>query len=154
MLSVFQKLGKKYQDRCLVQDQLSKNELLDQHHKRIDLNQPSFIFGLASFREGVDLPGDYCKHVVITRIPFDVPSDPIVKSREELLAKDGHSSYEIFLKLSVPEATLRLIQACGRLIRNENDRGRITILDRRIVDKSYGAQIIKAMPPYKQYIDN
>ena len=61
----------------LVQDQLSKNALLMEHRRNIDKGEPSAIFGLASFFEGIDLPGDYCRHVVIAKLPFAVPDDPI-----------------------------------------------------------------------------
>ena len=150
---IYSKLSAKIQRNCLVQNKLGRHALLQLHRQRIDKGQVSYIFGLASYREGIDLPGDYCRHVIITKLPFDVPTDPIVESKKELLLKAGYEQSHLFTRYQVPEATLRLTQACGRLIRNEQDWGRITILDRRIVSRSYGEQMLNALPNYRLDIE-
>jgi ATP-dependent DNA helicase DinG len=80
-------------------------------------------FGLASFAEGVDLPGDYCRHVVIAKLPFAVPDDPVDAALAEWLEAQGRNA---FMEISVPDAALRLVQASGRLLRTESDHGRVT----------------------------
>lgn len=150
---IYSKLSAKIQRDCLVQNKLGRHALLQLHRQRIDKGQVSYIFGLASYREGIDLPGDYCRHVIITKLPFDVPTDPIVESKKELLLKAGYEQSHLFTRYQVPEATLRLTQACGRLIRNEQDWGRITILDRRIVSRRYGEKMLNALPNYRLDIE-
>ncbi len=136
----------KYHKQILKQGDLSKEEILTQHKERIDQNQHSMIFGLASFAEGIDLPGDYLSHVIICKIPFSVPTDPMAEALSEWVSQQGRNP---FSDISVPEASLKLIQACGRLLRSESDRGRISILDKRLRTKSYGKQLISALPPYQ-----
>jgi len=99
---------------------MSKAEILDAHRQRIDSGKSSTIFGLASFAEGVDLPGDYCGHVIIAKLPFSAPDDPIDAAHAELLESAGRNP---FMVLTVPSAALRLLQACGRLLRTETDSG-------------------------------
>ena len=135
-----------YESRLLVQGQMSKAEILQEHRRRIDRGDPSIIFGLASFAEGVDLPGDYCSHVIIAKLPFAAPDDPIDAAHAELLEAAGRNP---FMELTVPSASLRLLQACGRLLRTETDEGVITLLDRRIVTKRYGRAIMDALPRYQ-----
>ncbi len=108
------------------------------------------IFGLASFAEGVDLPGKYCTHVVIAKIPFAVPEDPVEEALAEWISRNKGNP---FMDITVPDAAVRLIQASGRLLRNEADTGRITILDRRMVSRHYGRKMLASMPPYQQIIE-
>ena len=144
-------LPAKVSDKILIQGNLSKDEILTQHKLRIDQHQQSMIFGLASFAEGIDLPGDYLTHVIICKIPFSVPTDPMAEALAEWVEQQGRNA---FRDISIPEASLKLIQACGRLLRSETDSGRISILDRRLRDKYYGKQLLAALPPYKvQYSD-
>ena len=133
-------------DRCHLQDTASKQHLLERHRQAIDNGEPSYLFGLASFAEGVDLPGDYCRHVILAKLPFAVPDDPVDEAIAEELEKQGRNS---FFEVTVPEASLRLVQACGRLIRHETDGGRITLLDRRIVTRRYGQSLLASLPPYR-----
>ena len=133
-------------ERCLLQDTASKQRLVEDHRAAIDAGEPSYLFGLQSFAEGVDLPGDYCRHVIIAKIPFAVPDDPVDEALAEWLEAQGRNA---FFEISVPDASLRLIQACGRLIRNETDGGRITLLDRRIVSRRYGQALLESLPPYR-----
>ena len=135
----------RFKSRLLVQGQMSKAEMLQEHRRRIDAGKSSIIFGLASFAEGVDLPGDYCSHVIIAKLPFAAPDDPIDAAHAELLDAAGRNP---FMELTVPSASLRLLQACGRLLRTETDEGVITLLDRRVVTKRYGRAILDALPRY------
>ena len=132
--------------KCRLQGEVSKQRLLRDHVSAIDEGEESYVFGLASFAEGVDLPGPYCRHVIIARIPFAVPDNPVDQAVSEWLESQGRNA---FMELSLPEASLRLVQACGRLIRNEDDHGRITLLDRRILTRRYGESLRAALPPYR-----
>ena len=132
--------------RCRIQGDHSKQALLEAHRAAVDAGEPSYILGLASFAEGIDLPNDHCRHVIIARLPFAPPSDPVEEATAEWMASQGRNP---FMELSVPDAALRLAQACGRLIRHEEDRGRITLLDRRIVTMRYGRALLDALPPYR-----
>ena len=147
MQLVFEGMQDHWQDVILQQGESSKQRLLNQHKQRIDDGEGGVLFGLASFAEGIDLPGDYLTHVVITRLPFTVPDRPVPAALAEWIEKSGGNS---FMQLSVPEASVRLVQATGRLLRKEDDKGRITILDKRIVSKRYGQQLIQSLPPYEQ----
>lgn len=136
--------------RALVQDQMSKGRLLEQHRDHIDAGVPSAIFGLASFFEGIDLPGDYCRHVVIAKLPFAVPDDPIAAAHSELLQAQGRDP---FMEISVPDAAQKLVQASGRLQRTEEDEGRITLLDRRLLTRRYGRTILETLPAFTFELD-
>lgn len=136
--------------RVLAQDRLPKRELIDQHRKRVDAGEGSIIFGLASFAEGIDLPGDYLTHVVITRLPFAVPDDPVGATMAEWIESRGGNP---FMRISVPDASIKLVQACGRLIRKEADQGRITLLDRRVLTRRYGRALLDSLPPFRREID-
>ena len=129
----------------LVQDQLSKSALLTEHRRNIDRGESSAIFGLASFFEGIDLPGDYCRHVVIAKLPFAVPDDPISSAHAELLDAQGRDP---FMEINVPDAAQKLIQASGRLQRTEDDEGRITLLDKRLLSRRYGRVMLDTLPAF------
>lgn len=150
MQDVFNGLAEQWRQRVLVQGALSKQETLNRHKARIDDQEPSVLFGLASFAEGIDLPGAYCEHVVIARIPFAVPDDPVDAALAEWIEARGGNP---FMEITVPDASLRLVQACGRLLRSEQDRGTITLLDRRIVTQRYGRVILDSLPPFRREID-
>ena len=131
----------------LVQDRMSKNRLLNEHRAYIDKGEPSAIFGLASFFEGIDLPGEYCRHVVIAKLPFAVPDDPIAAAHAELLEAQGRDP---FMEISVPDAAQKLVQASGRLLRTEEDEGRVTLMDTRLISRRYGRSILDSLPAYKR----
>ena len=101
------------------------------------------LFGADSFWEGVDVPGPALRLVIITRLPFPVPTLPMNEARVEAIKKRGGSPFKEFF---LPEALLRFRQGFGRLIRKEDDEGRVVCLDRRIVEKSYGAAFRRALP--------
>ena len=149
MQGVFDGLEREWRQRVLIQGSLSKQATLSKHKSRVDDGEPSVLFGLASFAEGVDLPGAYCEHVVIAKIPFAVPDDPVEAALSEWIEARGGNP---FMEISVPDASLRLIQACGRLLRTEADRGIITVLDRRLVTQRYGKAILNALPPFRREI--
>ncbi|OHV11823.1 ATP-dependent DNA helicase DinG [Kushneria phosphatilytica] len=136
--------------RVLSQDRLPRHELLKQHRTRVDAGQGSIIFGLASFAEGIDLPGEYLTHVIITRLPFSVPDDPVGATLAEWIESRGGNP---FMRISVPDASIRLVQACGRLIRKEIDSGRITLLDRRVLTRRYGKALLDSLPPFERDIE-
>ena len=127
----------------------SRQALLDAHRAAIEAGENSYLVGLASFAEGVDLPNDYCRHVIIVKIPFSVPDDPLDQAAAEWVEQRGGNA---FFDISVPDAALKLVQACGRLIRNETDFGRITLLDRRIVRQRYGQALLDSLPPYRRVL--
>ncbi len=150
MLEVYQGLREVMADRILMQGDYSKQEMLRRHRERIDAGQGSIIFGLASFAEGVDLPGDYCRHVVIAKIPFAVPDSPLEAALAEWVEAQGRNA---FMEISVPDAALRLVQASGRLLRTEADSGRVTLMDRRILSKRYGRAILDSLPPFRRQLN-
>lgn len=150
MEQVYERLPAELCRHILVQGDYSHAELIRRHKKRIDNGKGNAIFGLASFAEGVDLPGAYCRHVIIAKIPFAVPNDPIQEALSEWIEKGGGRP---FFEIALPDASLKLVQACGRLLRTESDRGRVSILDRRIVSKGYGRQLLDSLPPFRRQID-
>jgi DNA polymerase-3 subunit epsilon/ATP-dependent DNA helicase DinG len=97
------------------------------------------LLGTRSFWEGVDIPGEALSVLVIVKIPFDVPSDPIFAARSETFDDPFH-------QYAVPEAVLRFRQGFGRLIRSESDRGVVVVLDRRILTKRYGQVFLASLP--------
>lgn len=105
------------------------------------------LFALRTFFEGVDIAGSALRLVIIDKLPFTPPTDLVHKAREEKMARRYHSERAGFDHLSVPEMTLVLTQAFGRLIRSTTDRGVIAILDPRLNGKAYGRRILEALPP-------
>lgn len=131
----------------LVQGELPKSALIAEHHRRLAASQPSVIFGLDSFAEGLDLPGEACVHVIIAKLPFAMPDDPVGKTLARWIEKRGGNP---FTEVTVPEASIKLVQAVGRLIRSERDYGRVTILDNRLVRQRYGKKMLASLPPFKR----
>ena len=113
--------------------------------KAIAIANSSILFGTGSFTEGLDLPGHYLTRLIITKLPFAVPTSPIEESTAEWIEQQGQNP---FMQMTVPEASRKLIQACGRLIRQENDQGKIYLLDRRIITRRYGAAMLQALLPF------
>jgi len=149
MDEVFDRLDTDLQKICLVQGKYTNREMVRLHKERVDQGKTSVLVGLASFAEGVDLPGDYCKHVIIAKLPFMVPDDPLHEALSEWIEDKGGNS---FFDIALPIASLRLIQACGRLLRTESDTGTVTILDKRLITKRYGGQLIDALPPFRRQL--
>ncbi len=103
----------------------------------------SVLFATDSFWEGVDVPGSSLSQVIIVKLPFSVPNDPVFAARAEAVEKRGGSS---FMELSVPEAVIKFRQGFGRLIRRNDDRGDVVVLDRRLIDKQYGRLFLNSIP--------
>jgi len=140
----------KLEPNLLVQGEYSKKLILEKHTNLRKQGQGSVIFGLDSFAEGVDLKGDNLTHVVIVKLRFSVPNSPIDKTLSDYLQSKNRNP---FMEISLPDASLKLIQACGRLIRTETDTGKITIFDNRMVTKFYGKQLLNALPNYNIIIE-
>lgn len=124
----------------LVQDgKTSKNVLLN----RFKNSRDSSLFATSSFWEGVDVPGDTLRLLIIVKLPFETPSAPILRARVDNMKKDGDNP---FMSIYLPETTIKLKQGIGRLIRSENDKGVVLILDNRILSKSYGRVMLSSLP--------
>ena len=134
----------------LIQGEFSKKNILEKHIQNRSKGKGSIIFGLDSFAEGVDLKGDNLNHVFISKLRFSVPTSPIEMTTQSYLESMNRNA---FMEISLPDASLRLIQACGRLIRTETDSGTITIFDNRLINKFYGKLLLKALPEYKVIIE-
>lgn len=106
-------------------------------------NKSSVLFATNSFWEGVDVPGESLSQVIIVKLPFAVPNDPVFEARAEAVEKRGGFP---FMELSVPQAVIQFKQGFGRLIRRGDDKGVIVVLDKRIVEKSYGKQFTTSVP--------
>jgi len=145
MQEVYENMPREFKTLILIQGVESKQALVRKHKKRIDNKEGSVLFGLASFSEGVDLPGEYCTHVLIAKIPFSVPDDPLEAALAEWIEASGGNA---FMQITVPDAAIKLVQACGRLLRTESDKGRISILDKRILTKRYGRALLNSLPPF------
>ena len=124
----------------LVQgDGQSRSALLHDFKENVE----SVLLGTDSFWTGVDVPGEALSHVIVTKIPFESPSNPLTEARmEDITARGGNS----FRDYSLPEALLKFRQGVGRLIRSKTDTGIITLLDSRITAKYYGEQFMLALP--------
>ncbi|PSJ47972.1 ATP-dependent DNA helicase DinG [Zobellella endophytica] len=131
----------------LVQGEASRQALLQLHKLKCDGNQPSVLFGTGSFAEGLDLPGHYLTNLIITKLPFAVPTSPVEEAMAEWVSLCGGNP---FMQLAMPEASRKLIQACGRLLRTETDGGRIVLLDKRLISRRYGAALLDALPPFSR----
>ncbi len=132
---------------CKKQGDMPKQKLIDWF-----LATPNAVlFGTSSFWEGVSIDGERLSCVVIDRIPFQVPDDPIYEARCQLLKDNPKASW--FNDLALPHATMRLKQGVGRLIRTSKDRGIVAILDPRLTRKQYGRKILECLPPM-QVIQN
>ena len=124
---------------CFVQGSMSKNGLLDQFKKTPN----AVLFATSSFWQGVDVRGDQLSCVIIDKLPFAVPSDPIVAARTKFIDANGGKS---FFEYSVPNAVITLKQGIGRLIRSKTDKGVIALLDPRLKTKSYGRDFLNSLP--------
>ncbi|KJR39699.1 ATP-dependent DNA helicase DinG [Vibrio navarrensis] len=133
-----------------VQGSSSRNEILKKHKKLVESGKTSILFGTGSFSEGLDLPGELLSNLVITKIPFAVPTSPVEQAHSEYIESRGGNP---FMQITVPEASKKLIQSVGRLLRKERDSGTVTILDRRIVSKRYGKALLDSLPPFKRVIE-
>jgi ATP-dependent DNA helicase DinG len=136
----------------LVQGQWPKRRLMERF--RLGRDAPDgrgcVLVASASFWEGVDVPGDALQLVVIDKLPFPPPNDPLVEARAQRLEGEGRSAFNEYF---VPEAAVALKQGAGRLIRRESDRGLLVVCDTRLVSMGYGRRLLGALPPMRQLAD-
>jgi ATP-dependent DNA helicase DinG len=135
--------------QVLVQGETAKQKMIDEHLRRTAAGEGSVLFGLNSFGEGLDLPGEACTTVVITQVPFAVPTDPQTSTLGEWFESRGLNAFNL---IAIPHALRTLTQFAGRLIRTSTDTGRVIILDSRLLTRRYGKRIIDALPPFKRVI--
>lgn len=131
----------------LVQGQWTRRELIERFRRGTQEGRGCILVGSASFWEGIDVPGEALQLVVIDKLPFPPPADPLVQARTESLQAQGRSPFKDF---SLPEAAVALKQGAGRLIRRESDRGGLVVCDSRLLSRSYGARLFKALPPMRR----
>ena len=112
--------------------------------ERFAADRESTLIGTLSLWQGVDIPGDYCIQVIIDRIPFPRPDDPVMSARSARVDESGGSG---FRSVTLPRAGLLLAQASGRLIRTGTDKGVVSVLDSRLANSGYGTSLRKSMPP-------
>jgi ATP-dependent DNA helicase DinG len=140
MEQVYQSLRSRLRFPMLIQGEKSKSALLESFR-----NTPNAVlFATSSFWQGVDVQGEQLSCVVIDKLPFSVPSDPVVAAR---IAQINESGGNAFYDYQVPTATILLKQGMGRLIRSKTDRGILALLDKRILTKSYGRIFLRSLPP-------
>jgi ATP-dependent DNA helicase DinG len=135
--------------QVLVQGETAKQKMIDEHLRRTSAGEGSVLFGLNSFGEGLDLPGEACTTVVITQVPFAVPTDPQTSTLSEWFESRGLNAFNL---IAIPHALRTLTQFSGRLIRTSTDTGRVIILDSRLLTRRYGKRIIDSLPPFKRVI--
>jgi len=135
--------------QVLVQGETAKQKMIDEHLRRTAAGEGSVLFGLNSFGEGLDLPGEACTTVVITQVPFAVPTDPQTSTLSEWFESRGLNAFNL---IAIPHALRTLTQFSGRLIRTSTDTGRVIILDSRLLTRRYGKRIIDSLPPFKRVI--
>ena len=132
----------------LVQGQSPKRLLMSRFREGASQGQSGCILvASASFWEGFDVPGDALQLVVIDKLPFAPPDDPVFEARGRRLQQQGRS---VFVDQALPEAAVMLKQGAGRLIRSESDRGILVVCDQRLSHKGYGLRLIKALPPMRR----
>jgi ATP-dependent DNA helicase DinG len=129
----------------LVQGDLPRMRLMQQHRERVQAGLVSIIFGMQSFGEGLDLPGQLCETVFIAKLPFAPPDDPVGEARAEWLRGVGRDP---FSELVVPATAIKLAQWAGRAIRTETDKSFVYCYDRRLSDTSYGQRLLQGLPPF------
>jgi len=133
------KLAKSVGSTILAQGKFTRRYIMEKFKER----SKQIIFGTASFWEGVDIPGDDLKYVIMIKLPFPVPGEPLAKARENLLKSQGLNP---FYNYSLPKSVIRFKQGFGRLIRSKNDHGVIILFDKRVLSKSYGKQFLNSLP--------
>jgi ATP-dependent DNA helicase DinG len=140
MQSLFENVWAEIDYPCLVQGSASKGQLL----RKFRETPNAVLFATSSFWQGVDVRGEQLSCVIIDKLPFAVPTDPIVAARQRSIEDSGGSS---FYEYSVPQAIITLKQGLGRLIRSTTDRGVLAILDPRLRTKGYGRTFLQSLPP-------
>ena len=148
MKQQFERLESDLRPEVLVQGELPKRVLMDRFREGADAGRAGCVLvASASFWEGFDAPGDALQLVVIDKLPFPPPNDPLVEARSQRLEAQGRSSFSDY---SLPEAAVALKQGAGRLIRRETDCGVLAICDTRLVAMGYGRRLLAALPPMRR----
>jgi ATP-dependent DNA helicase DinG len=143
MNEIYQRLLGELEFPMLLQGDAPKNVLLEEFR----LTPNAVLFATSSFWQGVDVQGEQLSSVIIDRLPFAVPSDPVVASRVKAIDAEGGNA---FFQYQVPAAVITLKQGFGRLIRSLHDRGLLTLLDNRILKKQYGRVFVESLPHYRR----
>ena len=146
MNEIYQRLLGEVEFPMLRQGDAPKSALLEEFR----LTPNAVLFATSSFWQGVDVQGDQLSCVIIDRLPFAVPSDPVVAARVKAIDADGGNA---FFQYQVPAAVITLKQGFGRLIRSLHDRGLLVLLDNRILKKQYGRTFVESLPNYKRTTD-
>ncbi len=146
MLSLHAALDRSKDMPLFVQGEAPKGALLD----RFRAAKNAILVATMSFWEGVDVPGRALRLIVIDKIPFQVPTDPVVVARSTAVESTGKNP---FMHYHVPSAAITLKQGFGRLIRSKQDAGIVAILDRRLYTKGYGRALIESLPPARRTDD-
>ena len=141
MREVYERVSRKVDFPLLLQGTAPRSALLEKFRS----TPHAVLFATASFWQGVDVPGEQLSCVVVDRLPFAVPTDPVVAARVRALTEDGRNA---FAEYQVPQAVLALKQGFGRLIRSKSDRGVLVILDNRIRRMQYGRIFLESLPEY------
>jgi ATP-dependent DNA helicase DinG len=142
MKDLFERVRARVSFPLLLQGTAPRSVLLE----RFKNTEAAVLFATASFWQGVDVPGEQLSCVIVDRLPFAVPSDPIVAARVRALQEDGRNPFD---ELQVPQAVLALKQGFGRLIRTKTDRGVLALLDTRIQRMPYGKIFLESLPHYR-----
>jgi ATP-dependent DNA helicase DinG len=150
MRAVYGQLDEALRRITLMQGTMPKMEMLARHRAAIDRGDSSMLFGLQSMAEGVDLPRDYCTHLVWVKLPFSVPDSPLEEARREWVESQGRSS---FIEITLPETAVRFKQGLGRLLRTTEDHGTATVLDRRLVTKRWGGLLMRGLPDFEVVVE-
>jgi len=140
MNELYERVASQIDYPCFVQGSAAKGELL----KKFRSTPNAVLFATSSFWQGVDVRGEQLSCVIIDKLPFAVPSDPVVAARQRQIEDQGGSS---FYEYSVPQAVISLKQGLGRLIRSSTDRGVLAVLDPRLRTKMYGKTFLQSLPP-------
>jgi ATP-dependent DNA helicase DinG len=141
MRDVYERVRPQVRYPLLIQGSMPRTELLD----RFRSTPHAVLFGTSSFWQGVDVQGEQLSAVLIDRLPFAVPSDPVTAARIRQINDEGGNAFSDY---QVPQAVITLKQGFGRLIRSESDRGVLALLDHRMVRKPYGRVFLESLPPY------
>ena len=142
MYQVYERVQGRVKFPLLVQGTAPRTTLLD----RFRSTPGAVLFATASFWQGVDVPGEQLSCVMVDRLPFAVPTDPVVVARSRKIEEEGGNA---FLEYHVPGAVLALKQGFGRLIRSRTDRGVLALLDPRIRTRNYGSLFLESLPGYR-----
>lgn len=140
MRALYERVAPEIDFPCFVQGSASKAGLLEKFRR----TPHAVLFATASFWQGVDVRGRQLSCVIIDKLPFAVPSDPVVAARQKAIDAEGGSS---FYEYSVPQAIISLKQGLGRLIRSQTDKGALAVLDPRLRTKAYGRMFLESLPP-------